>query len=164
MLLSLIVVSSFVYISLSVNKNIKLNNFLDKFLDKNSSLETAIYSWQTDLWDWEFLKFDNNSFVLNDLESIEILFSWSESISWTINLVDWWAIKYDFLNSSWIITKWSSNWFFSWMMTSTSKLFIHNLAGIANFNIDVDSKYLPQKYKIVKNIWWKNIEKNIIEK
>ena len=163
--LSLLVITSFSYISLKVNKNIKLNTVLENTFNKNSNIKNAINSWDIQtLWDWEFLKITDKQFILNDKEILEISFSWN--INWIILLENGGPLKYSFLTQSWLIVK-SDFWQFSWNINSFKKLRIENLWWIANFSVsELDKSDIVSKktFTIYKNIWWKKIEKNVFIK
>ncbi len=169
--LSLIISLSFVYVSTKVNQNIRLNNFLDQFF----------YKWvNNNIWENEYLLADQKMYTVKNEESIIFLFSWTTTLTWTLKIKSWWPIYYEVKAFSWIT---ENPLVYSWVisnintttftgdLTSTynkAELNIKNMWWLTTFSIDSNNNFtwtwVLQKYKIIKEIWWKSVEKTIFEK
>jgi hypothetical protein len=107
-------------------------------------------------------------------EKINLKFSWTSNWNLKINILNWWPIYYEFLSYSWAVTSakqvtasWiiNTNKTFIWELNKSYdfwNLKIENLWWFTNFIINSDIKFLWEykNYKIIKNIW----NKQIIEK
>ena len=176
--LSLVVSLSFVFVSTKINQNIMLNMYLEDFFSKDNKIFALINSnTEWDIWNNETVKKDSNIFSLTSWESMIFSFSWNAEFTWSIRLKDWWPIYFetisyswsDLTTSSWIISDYS-NLLFTWMLSSDynkSELTLKNLWWISSFLLDVNKEttwtWNTKKYKITKDIWWKQVEKNIID-
>lgn len=179
--LSLIISLTFVFVSTKVNQSIRLNSYLEWFLNKNTTIKNLIKLWWAgNLWDNEFLVSTENLYTLKNEENLIFSFSGNISFSWSIKLKSWWPIYYEItsfswsnnleysLVNSWIISQINSWTLFIWYLWNDydrSDLTVSNLWWLSSFLINSTQDYywVSKTYKVLKNIWWKNIEKSIFE-
>lgn len=179
--LSLIITLSFVFVSTKVNQSIRLNSFLEWFFNKDSTITNLVKtSWAWELWDNEFLVNDLDQYIIKNAENLVFSFSGVVGFSWTLKLKNWGPIYYEVISyswannleyslvNSWIISKVNSWVTFNWYLGNdynNANLTIKNLWGLSTFIISSSQDYywIWKKYKVLKNIWWKNIEKSSFE-
>lgn len=176
--LSLVVSLSFVFVSTKINQNIMLNMYLEDFFSKDNKIVALINSnTEWDIWNNETVKKDSSIFSLASRENMSFSFSWISDFTWSIRLKDWGPIYFevisyswsDLTTSSWILSDYT-NMMFTWRLSTDytkSELIIKNLWWISSFLLDVNKEntgtWNIKKYKVVKDIWWKYVEKSLIE-
>lgn len=181
--LSLIVSLSFVFVSTKINQNILSNISLEDFFSKSNIINDYVNEglvWN--IWDNEIVKKEFSSFTLDNWKSLNLLFSWIEDFSWSINLIEWGPLYYELISYSWADSSkeysLSSSWIltdstiknFTWYLNNSydkASLTLENLWWLATFRINTIKSYEwawnINKFKLTKNIWWKEVEKSIIE-
>lgn len=181
--LSLIVSLSFVFVSTKINQNILSNINLEDFFLKDNIINDFVNNdlvWS--IWDNEIIKKELNSFTLDNQKSLNLLFSWNIDFTWSIYLMEWWPLYYEIISYSWAdeskVSSLSSTWIltdyttkiFTWYLSNSydkATLTLENLGGLATFRVNSIKVYEwdsnINKFKLIKNIWWKEVEKSIIE-
>lgn len=167
--LSLIISLSFIYVSTKINQNIRLNNFLDESLE-NTDFTEPLNS--------EYLLNEQKIYTIKNEENIIFSFSWTSTFTWTLKIKSWGPIYYETIAYSWtlvnsLIYSWvisnTNSTVFTWFLDSTynkSILNIKSIWGLSTIIIDsnLDYKNIWKSYRIVKEIWWKSVEKTSFEK
>lgn len=154
--LSIIISTTFIWISIKINQNLNENNELQKEIQTKNNIKNIINKKEyinTTLDNWEKIIFDSKRDINIWLKKDEnILVKIDENI--IINIINWWPVFYSIWTSSWIVnnnseinTSWNINiknlWWYTKLQLTSNK--------------DLVTKY--QKYKIVKTIWNKEVIK-----
>jgi hypothetical protein len=183
MFLSIIIALSFVFVSTKINQNININMKLDDYFLKDNKITNfinTISNWN--LWDNENIEEETNIYTLNSWEVINYIFSGTTDFTWSIRIKEWWPIYYDVISykysdptdelvtfSSKLLTD-STNQIFTWYLDPTynnSKLTITNLWWYSLIYLDLNNNFTLtwtiNNFKIIKNIWWKKVEKTFIK-
>ncbi len=180
--LSLMVSLSFVIISAKVNQNIRLNNFMEEFLNKDDKLNDLVNSTlEWDISDNETLTKIDNLYTINNKENLVLSFSWKTDFTWSIKLKSWWPLYYEIFSFSWASTNLTndySTWIlsdstiknFTWYLNTSydrAELTLKNLWWYSTFvfesSLETMWTWTSKKFTITRNIWWMDIEKTIIE-
>lgn len=180
--LSLVVSLSFVFVSTKINQNLALNTYLnDFFSNDNKTTELVKNNSLWDIWDNSKLLLETNSISLSNWESQIFSFSWSSDFTWSITIKEWWPLYFETISYSWSLNNLeltTSTWIisdnksfiFTWVLDLQYKktdLIVKNLWANLIFKLETNTEILTswtiKKYKITKNIWWKDVEKNVIE-
>ncbi len=167
--LSLIITVTFVWISTSINKNLKVNSALTKQFKTENQIKNTINSWTLDisikslyLDNWDKLIFENTNKTIITLKKGET-HTWeiiTENSDITIKILNWAPVSYINWTSSWVVTDIKT----FWDNTIWSYFYVKNLWWYAKIMISSDktwnflSKY--RKYTIYKKIWNKEVIKN----
>lgn len=181
--LSLVVTLSFVLISAKVNQNIRLNNFMEEFIDidnKINNLTNSGLEW--DISDSETLNIIEPIYNIKQNDNLVFSFSWNTDFTWSIKLKNWWPLYFENYSYSWsysdLINLYSTGLIyewnilnFTWNLNSTYdrvELSFKNLWWFSSFvfksSIDMIWTWIHDRFKVTRNIWWIDIEKTIIEK
>lgn len=179
--LSLIISLSFIFVSTKVNQSIRLNSALEQFFDRDNKVINLINSGSLwDIWNNEFLVSTQNLYTIKKQEKITLTFSWITVFTGTIKLESWWPIFYEIISYSWANSTFEYSTVFSWVISSINllaftwflsnsynraNLSFVNVGGLSSFIINSDKVYTWawKRYKILKNIGWKNIEESVFE-
>nr|MDD3720609.1 hypothetical protein [Candidatus Gracilibacteria bacterium] len=179
--LSLIISLTFVFVSTKVNQSIRLNSYLEGFLNKNTTIKNLIkLGGAGNLGDNEFLVSTENLYTLKNEENLIFSFSGNISFSGSIKLKSGGPIYYEItsfsgsnnleysLVNSGIISQINSGTLFIGYLGNDydrSDLTVSNLGGLSSFLINSTQDYygVSKTYKVLKNIGGKNIEKSIFE-
>lgn len=183
MFLSLIISLSFVFISTKINQNLTFNKYLEDFFSKDNKINDLINSdTEGNIWDNEIIKNEINVLSISSWEFFSLTFTWNTLFTWSIKIDDWGPIYLEVISYSWsdsslenlnlssfIISDSLKHTFTGYLDTSYDKadLVIKNLWWVAIFLLDLNKDFIwtwsIKKYKITKDIWWKEVEKTIIE-
>lgn len=181
--LSTFIASLFLFVSYSVQKNIKNTLFFSDlinlpFLINKIWNDKNILS--LSLGENEYIKKrENNVFSLAEGESQEFRFEkFISSLSWSIDIISSWGIlwhtfvdidtsPFSATNSfSWLISSWST---FTWMTSTWTEfwiLYIKNLGWYTSFSLDTSEIFIPEEteYQIIKKISWMEVESKSFKK
>lgn len=165
--LSLIITVTFVWISTSVNKNIKNNSSLVNQFKTQNQIKNIINSWSIDwnyknsyLNNWEKIIFERTN------KNIVTLKKW-ETHTWkikknnsniNIKILEGWPVSYSNNTLSWVVKDIKTFWW-----NTIGDFYIKNLWWYTKFIISSDTtdNYLSQyrKYTVYQQIWNKEVIK-----
>lgn len=157
--------------------------YLEDFFSKDNKIVNLINSnldW--DIWDNEKIIKSTSTYMLASWENLKFSFSWIVDFTWSIQIKEWWPLffevisyswadysKESVLSSSWLISD-NLNKLFTWYLTSAydrADINLKNLWWFSSFSLDLNKTpmwtWTTKKYRITKTIWWKEVEKSIIE-
>lgn len=180
--LSAFIASLFIFISGSVQKNIKNSLFFSELID-NSFISSHIFFDKN----INFLKISENEYIKKNKEWKFSLLAWKASefrfekdshfLSWSLQIQNWWPVWYNFVDidtspfsatsvSSGVIFSEST---FSGMIDSwidTGILYVKNLGGYTSFSLTTDIPFLSEEseYQVMRKIVGIEVEKKFFKK
>jgi hypothetical protein len=180
--LSAFITSLFIFVSSSVQKNIKNTLFLSDIIDKPFILSHVFFDkniYSLDINENEHInKNEEGIFSLSEWKASEFRFErFLSSLSWSLQVKNWWPVWYNFVDID--ISPFSSTSVNSWVIFTGSTftgmispwidrgiLYIKNLGGHTSFSIKSDIPFLSEEteYQVIKKIAGTDIEKNSLKK
>ena len=162
---SLIISISFLNISTKITKNLKNNNSHNINILEESNINNTLKTSENNIEIiWKNIIYIENSTLKKSLKSMEkyvIDFPINSNID--LNLTSSWVVFYNFIwtvPSSGILNNNNPNLtnYETWVWI----LELTNLSWYINFKLDSDNKFeiSEKKYKIIENIWNKNVIKS----
>lgn len=163
--LSLIISVTFIWISTSINKNLKNNSNLTNQFKIENEINNAINNWVIDRENVTNFYLSNwDKFIYEKTNKKKISLKKTETSSWkilydsniTIKIINWWPVYYKYKTSSWLVVQQETfSETASWTFTITNLWWYTKLFISSDRKWNMLSKY--RKYYIYKKIWNKEV-------